>query len=276
MKYWLILSFVFIVSCSDIESIDSLLGKSKSLFSNTKMSQEDSLLKEALISEQYGDYKRSVDLYNKLITLYSSNNKYLLGKANNLRFDKRCKEALITYDIILAKIDNKNKDFLTVEEGKGLCYMQEGSFDLALDSFKRVISEDATRWRVINAIGVIFALTGHDNEAIEYYNLALSIEPNYIILNNLGLTHALNHQFSESINSFRKALEYSEHNNLVKKSITLNLALVYGLSGQISKAEEISRPFLSEEQLNNNVKIYERLAQDKKLTKSYIDKALKP
>ncbi|MFV9875849.1 MAG: tetratricopeptide repeat protein [Rickettsiales endosymbiont of Dermacentor nuttalli] len=274
MKYWVILSFVFIISCSSLNSIDSFF-KQGNLFSNTK-SQNEVLLKDATVSEQYGDYKRAIDLYNKLIMVHPGEIRYLLGRANNLRLNKQCEEALMDYDTILTKVEGQSKEWLDIEEGRGLCYMQQGDFDSALDSFKRVIVEDATRWKIINAIGVIFALTNHDSEAIEYYNLAISIEPNYIIFNNLGLTQALNNKIPEAIESLGKALEYTENNKFVKKNIALNLALVYGLSGQTHKAEEISKPFLSEEQLNHNIQIYESIAKDKGLAKSYIDRALKP
>jgi Flp pilus assembly protein TadD len=202
----------------------------------------------------------------------SENVEGLLEKADSLRLKNDCAHAKPIYEKIIAQAGASN---LNAKEGYSLCYIQEGEFDKALELFKSIISEDATRWRVINAFGVVFALNNHFKEAIDYYNLALSIDANnYIILNNIGLTESLNGHLAKGINALEKGAKIVASTDPAKARLELNLALVYAISGRLEEAESMARRHLTPAQLKNNQKFYAALSQNQTLAKEYIAKAL--
>lgn len=229
------------------------------------------LAQEAENSFKQQQYGHAAKLYKELAGIYPDKKEYQLAMANSLRLGSKCIEALPVYSQILVNANKNDKVFADAQEGKGLCYIQQGQFDYALNIFKALLAEDATRWKAINAQGVALALSGYDKEAIEYYELALSLDPNnYSILNNLGLTQALTGNTSQAIKTLSHAVKCVDNSGNNKKRIELNLALVYALNGNLLAAEEICRSYLTGEDLEQTVNFYAMLAGNNKTARQYI------
>jgi Flp pilus assembly protein TadD len=219
------------------------------------------------------DYKRAAKLYYDLFSR-NAEQKYLLLAANSYRYIGEFEQAKNLYEQIIYHYSTK-EILLAAKEGKSLCLIEEGNFKEAITTFKEIIAEDASRWKTINALAVILALNNHYKEAIEYFNIALDLSNSPPgILNNLGLTLALDGKKDQAQKTLEQASTglppFYQH----KGRIDLNLALVYGINGNMAKAEAICRKYLTDEQTYNNMSFYANLAKDKKMANEYLNKAL--
>lgn len=236
---------------------------------------QDAQLKEAKDASQAGNYGKAIATYTQLVASYPDNMTYLLGLADTQRLNGTLTAARESYKKVLenSKADKKAK--LDATEGKGLCYMQEGNFVEAVKIFSDVLAQDATRWRTVNALGVALALTNRPNEAMDYYNTALQLSDNNpSVLNNMALTMAFNGKMQEAIAPLQQAYNALPKEAPERKQIALNLALVYGLNGQMTNAERTAKPYLSEAALYNNMGVYAMLANNRQQAEEYLKKAL--
>ena len=177
-----------------------------------------------------------------------------------------CDEAMVLYSATTG---------IEAQEGIGLCLLHKGRFAEAGEVLAKVLAEDATQWRSINAFGVALALTNQLGEALHYFTLADEIAPNTPqILNNFALTQAMGQNYSGAIAKLERARTLLPEDSPYRKRIALNLALVYGSSGKLALAEETAKPFLSETDLHHNLAIYALMHKNKSLAKEHLHKAL--
>lgn len=229
------------------------------------------LLSSAHQAEEKREYGRAVQFYQQLLDGDKENTVYILGLADNLRRMSQFDEALARYNALLSK----QPDNVEAMEGRGLCQLSKGDFDAASDQFKQVLAKDANRWRSLNAVGILFVMKEMPKEALSYYDQALKIKPDEpAILNNVGLTMALTQDYPHAIEALVRAGGRLLDADPQKKRADLNLALVYGLSGDMEKAEQTASKHLKDSALNNNLGFYAYLADNKELAKAYLNNAL--
>lgn len=229
------------------------------------------LLSSAKQAEEKREYQRAVQFYQQLMDKDKDNEVYILGLADNLRRLGQYNEASARYSALIVK----NPDNLDALEGKGLCLLNKGDFDDASDLFKEVLAKDSNRWRSLNAAGILFALKEMPKEALSYYDQALKVQPDEpAVLNNVGLTMAMMKNYPHAIDALTRAGRKLLDTDPQKKRADLNLALVYGLSGNMEKAEQVARRHLKESALNNNLGFYAYLADNQELAKAYLNNAL--
>lgn len=232
---------------------------------------DDDSIEEADDLYKKGKYAAAISLYEKTID-ESSAKESLLSYAESLRLTNNCPKALDVYDQILSSDSN----YVAAIEGKGLCKVVQGKFQDAVELLSHVVRSDSAKWRSINALGVIYALNGHMDESMEYYNLAIqSNGHNPSILNNIGLSLAFSGDYQRGTTILGKSLSLVKSSDTQKiKRIEMNLALIYGLAGQTEQAQEILEKHFSKAEVMNNLGFYASLANDAKLAKSYLAKAL--
>jgi len=233
---------------------------------------EQTLLKSAVEAEEKRDYGRALQFYKQLEDRNSKHTTYKLGIADNLRRLQQMDEALSYYDAVL----KKQPDHIGAMEGKGLVLLSKTEFKQASEVLEKVMAEDPKRWRTLNAIGILFVSKEMPQEAMAYYEEALSLRPDEpTILNNVGLTLALNGDYDRAIKALQRAsLKLSNDKGEQKKRADLNLALVYGIAGDLEMAEQVSKPHLSESALNNNLGFYAYLADNVELARGYLNNAI--
>ncbi len=232
---------------------------------------EATLLNSAHQAEEKREYSRAIQFYQQLLDSDKENIAYSIGLADNLRRMGQYAEAAARYGAALAK-EPSNIDAL---EGRGLCLINKGDFDDAGDLFKQVIAKDPKRWRSLNATGILFVMKEMPKEALVYYDQALKVKPDEpAVLNNVGLTMAMTQDYPNAIDALKRAGNKLLDGDEQKKRADLNLALVYGLSGDMDKAEQVARRHLKESALNNNLGFYAYLADNKELAKAYLNNAL--
>lgn len=218
-----------------------------------------------------GKYNESAAIYKELVTNFPSNQDYRFYYAESLRITGNSSGALEQYDLLIAK----NKNNLAAIEGRGLNYLQAGNLEKALDQFNAVISQDASHWRAINAIGVIYSISGRDEEALRYYNAALKVsKDNPSVINNVALGMAFSGKTSDGILLIKKALVVMPETGLKRQKMENNMAMLYGISGQMANAEKILKKSLSEQAVQNNLNFYTKIAANKKLAFKYLNDAV--
>ena len=110
--------------------------------------------------------------------------------------------------------------------------------------------------RVYNAIGVAYDLLGDHGAAQAYYRTGLDISAGDLNLqNNLGLSLSVSGRHDEAISILRK----SAASPRAKARNRLNLALAYGMAGEMDAAAETARIDLDETSVQQNLSFYATL-----------------
>ncbi|PIR39022.1 MAG: hypothetical protein COV35_04920 [Alphaproteobacteria bacterium CG11_big_fil_rev_8_21_14_0_20_39_49] len=261
----------FLTGCSGY----SYINGDNMAFNKSNKKEDDNnnfdSLKQADELYKQGDYPKAITLYDKLINENSSS-ETLLYYAESLRLTNNCGKAISIYDRIL----NNDAANIVASEGKGLCNLVLGKFQAAVEILSQVVSLDDTRWKAVNALGVIYALKGHIEESMEYYNLAIKNNGhNPTVLNNIGLSLAFSGDYKRGKDILAKSVSLVDQSDDEKrKRIELNLALLYGLAGEHNMAKTILEKYFSEAEVMNNLGFYASMANDRELAKVYLSKAL--
>jgi Flp pilus assembly protein TadD len=234
---------------------------------------DDHLKIEANQARSQKNYARAASLYHDLY-IAQKDQKYLLSSADCYRLSHDCDKANLFYQQI---IDQNNEEFLDAAEGKSLCYLESGQYQNAVALFKEIIAIDVTRWKTLNALAVVFAMNKHYSEAVNYFDIALEFtDSTHIILNNKALTLAMWGKLDQAIQTLELALNDMSNSTSAKEKINLNLAMFYSINGKFSKAEEICKKYFAGEKLYSVLSFYAKLAKNKKLASEYLSKSLSP
>lgn len=234
-------------------------------------SMKDTFIENAKNAENQGDYAQAAQFYQQALEKMPEDKDIMLSLAEAFRRSGSNDQAIMTYDAVLQK-DDKN---LAAKEGKSLSLMAKGDFETPANILSEVVKSDPTRWKTLNALGILFSTRSMQSEAQAYYLEALKYSPsNPAILNNLGLSQGLDRKFPEAIASLSQAAGFATMGSDDRKRIELNLSLVYAIAGKTDDARAIAERYFSGPTLNNNLGLYAHLANDDQLAKAYLNMAL--
>lgn len=91
---------------------------------------------------------------------------------------------------------------------KGLSYLQERNFELALVEFERSIQTDRKNKMSYYAVGIVNDMQGKPAEAEKYYKETIDIDSDFSEAHNaLGVVYSKQQKWKEALKSFKKALE---------------------------------------------------------------------
>jgi Flp pilus assembly protein TadD len=230
--------------------------------------------KAAASAVESGDFARASSIYVQLLDRkkLSAEDKarYQIALADIDRRAGQYESAIAQYDNVL----DTNSTNIDALEGKGLALMAQGNIAEAGQIFKAVLAADATRWRTLNALGIMFTSKNMVPEAMAYFAEGLKVSKNNAaILNNVGLTQAINHNYPRALQAMKQAVRTSA-NDTRKKQIELNMALIYGISGDFDNARAVAEKHLKGPTLENNLGLYAHLANNQELAKAYLNQAL--
>lgn len=232
------------------------------------------LEKQAIEAAQKGDFRRAGQFYRQLLDSPKATDdekfRYKLGLADAARRGGDLKSAMPLYEELM-KADASHLD---AQEGYGLALMQSAKPVDAGRVFADIMKRDAKRWRTLNALGILFVNKNMIPEAMAYYTEALKYSPdNPAVLNNVALSQAADGHYARAFDSFEQAARVAT-NEVQRQQITLNMAMVYGISGDLETARTVASKYLQGPALDNNLGLYAHLAKDDNLAKTYLDMAL--
>lgn len=122
--------------------------------------------------------------------------------------------------------------------------------EVAVEHLRKLVAHNPSSVEALNALGVAQDLLGDHEAASGTYRLALSMVPaSASVRNNLALSLALQERFADAVDLLRPLAEGPEATRRGRQ----NLALVYGLQGDMNAAERISRVDLGGSDLANNL-----------------------
>lgn len=232
---------------------------------------DDTLMESAKEAEKKGNFQQAAIFYRQILDKNADNPDAMLGMADALRRSGELDKSIAAYDALIAK----DSHTAAAREGKALALITKGDFDTPAGLLDEVMKQDATRWKTLNALGILFSTRNLQNEAQQYFTEALKHHPDSPpILNNLGLAQALNKKYDEAIETLLKASNLSASGSLERKRIDLNAALVYASAGKLDEARFMAENYLSGAALNNNLGLYAHLAKDDQMARAYLNMAL--
>jgi Flp pilus assembly protein TadD len=166
---------------------------------------------------------------------------------------------------VLEQVTIKNPHNKALLGAYGRALADIGSFDQALEVFSRAHTPEMPDWRILSAQGAVLDQLGRYEDARRYYASALKIVPDDpSVLSNLGLSYALAKDLKQAEATLRRATAQPG----VGPRARQNLALVVGLQGRFSEAENIARADLAPEEAAANVEyLRQMLAQQKDETR---------
>jgi Flp pilus assembly protein TadD len=158
-----------------------------------------------------------------------------------------------------ATIKNPHDKALLGAYGRALADI--GNYNQALEVFSRAHTPDMPDWRILSAQGAVLDQLGRYEEARRYYASALKIVPDEpSVLSNLGLSYALSKDLKQAESTLRRATTQPG----VGPRARQNLALVVGLQGRFTEAEDIARADLPSEEAAANVEYLRQLLAQQK------------
>lgn len=232
---------------------------------------KDTLTESASNAEKQGDFKQAAMIYQQVLEKHPDNKEIAISMANAYRRAGDTDRAIAIFNQLLAK----DPDNIDAKEGKGLALMAKGDFETPGPLFEDVMKTDKTRWKTLNALGILFTTRNMQREAQMYFEEALKQSPgNVSIINNRGLSQALNRDYPAALATLTQAQNLAQTGTPARKRVDLNMALVYASAGKLDEARAIAEQYYSGPTLANNLGLYAHLAKDDDLAKSYLNMAL--
>jgi Flp pilus assembly protein TadD len=140
----------------------------------------------------------------------------------------------------------------------GRALADNGNFKLAFDVLSRAHSPDNPDWKLLSVQGTVLDQMARHDEARRYYESALKIMPGEpSVLSNLGLSYMLSKELPKAEEVLRQAYGSQRADARVRQ----NLALVIGLQGRFSEAEQIARADLPPDEAAANVAYLKQMIQ---------------
>ena len=209
------------------------------------------LNKAAVSSELSGDHVSAANHYQNLLDRQPDNKEILLGLARNLRYTGGGRTVVEIMKIYAVKYSD-DPAFL-IEFGKAKLAVSEAQG--AIQYLKKAIEKGGDDWQAYSAIGIGYDLLQSYAEAWEAYEKALALSGNNpAVINNMAISAALNGKLPLAISILEDApLEARRY-----PQIRLNLALFYGIKGDLKKAEALAKMDLDDEAVRNNMAGYKR------------------
>ena len=104
----------------------------------------------------------------------------------------------------------RNPDCWLANNNLGGYLYNKGNIKEAIEHYQRAIQIDPNYAEAQNNLGAALAAEGRFDEAIENYHKAIQIRPNFAYaLNNLGMALAARGRFDDAIENYRKAIQIS-------------------------------------------------------------------
>ncbi len=153
---------------------------------------------------------------------------------------------------VLKTLSDQNPDNEKVQAIYGRKILANGQAAEAVPVLLALTNRPTPDWRNFSALGSAYDQQSKYPEARDAYKKALTLQPNQIsVLNNLGMSYALEGNLKQSETTLRTAIALP----LAKSEprIRQNLALVVGLQGRFDEAKQIASEDLPPDQVESNM-----------------------
>lgn len=220
---------------------------------------EPSLRTAAVTAEANNDWKGAAQHWRTLYQRTPADQGITLALARALRYSGQAQQAA---DVMQGEVARHGRQPSLVAE-LGKAYLAADRMGLALKTLEEAATLAPADWEVHSALGVAFDALARHAEAREAYAHALAHAPDHpLVLNNLGLSLALDHRLDEAITALSQANEQPQAGPQIRQ----NLALLLALKGDSAAAERVAAKDLPTDMARVNAGIYRALAGTSALT----------
>lgn len=262
------LCLFFLAGC---ESLSLATRKQPDTSFKPAVNMEQDLRHQAQSQQTKGEYKKAAASYEQLLKKSPGNRNDLFAYAESLRLAKKSNEAIAAYDQLIELEEGSIRG----REGKALALIELGKLGLAQSLLQDVVARDASKWRALNALGVVYALQGKNQEAQDYFRMASEVShDDPLVMNNIALSMGLSGRVGHAEILIKQAISKTPKSDTNYTRFQHNLALIYGLGGKEEQAKTVLLPYLSEAAIQNNLGFYAALRGDEERAKSFLQQAV--
>ena len=213
----------------------------------------DSLVNMADSFAKTGDYGNALRLYRRAAAENPEHLDAKLGLARTYRVLGAAEASVAVYQSVL-ELDPGNAE---AQLGISQLLIRQNKPEEALDYLSQITGPMMQDYRYYNIRGLAHDLKGDHEQAQLTYGTGLNHDPDNIsLLNNLGLSFAIEGQFAPAIRILSKAANLDVNN----KTALQNLVMAYALSGEQDAAREMASTFMSEEEIPTSFQFYHWLS----------------
>ncbi|MBM3632618.1 MAG: tetratricopeptide repeat protein [Alphaproteobacteria bacterium] len=207
---------------------------------------QDGLIRAGDRVNQAGDSTSAINVYKSALEKNPPQKLPLYLKLGEAYMNaERLEEAKKTYEEALPYDENDE-----VKKQLGRLYIATGQPDTAISMFEGILLVHKDDGKALNGLGVAYDIKGDHQRAQDLYRKSLIINgDNDQVKSNLGLSLAFSGKYDEALKLLQPLGEAvgatSKHRH--------NLALVYGLSGNKAKAQEIYGKDMDAREIQENL-----------------------
>lgn len=203
------------------------------------------------------EYRSAYKLYQQILDHHPSSLEAIIGTSKALYALRDYNQALYT----LKQGEKYHGDHRDLKLEIGKAYLAMNDPHNALKAYQVVLKEDHKMLRPLNGVAVAYDLLKNHEEAQKWYHEALSVEPHaHKTLSNLGLSYALGGKADLAINTLSPLVQ-STHTTMRDRH---NLAIAYGMQGNIKKAIQIFSVDLEKTAVEENIRYIQKLKEEQK------------
>ncbi|MCE3230712.1 MAG: hypothetical protein K0R76_666 [Alphaproteobacteria bacterium] len=230
--------FIAMLSCSLFQASCSRLSPEEG--------EQDRLIRAGDRVQAAGDPSSAISVYRSALDKNPTHKLPLYLKLGEAYMNAgRIDDAKKVYEEALPFDENDE-----AKKQLGRLYLSTGQPDAAISIFDEIILRHKDDVKALNGLGVAYDLKGEHQQAQGYYRRVLSInEENDQIKSNLGLSLAFEGKYEDALKLLRPMGEALAATSKQRH----NLALVYALSGDQLKAQEIFGKDMGVADINENI-----------------------
>jgi Flp pilus assembly protein TadD len=203
-------------------------------------------------SRKRGEFAAAAAFYRRAQNADPKGIEPLLGLGESLVAAGAAREAADAFRHALT-LDDRNGRAL---RGLGNALIAQDQADLAVTQFEKAIAVDPKDYRAYSGLGVAYDSMAEHSKAQEYYYAGLEIAPDDATLrSNLGLSLAFARYYKGAIEILRP-LALRPGSTARDRQ---NLALAYGLAGDVENAKKFARMDMDSRQVDRNLNYYAQL-----------------
>ena len=195
-----------------------------------------------------GDHSAALKLYHQALALDPDYQEATLRVVDTLKVDGKFEECRSILDKLILK--NPRDDKILHALGKVTIAQNDGQ--TCLKTYKTLVESYPSNPTFLNGLAICHDLLNQHRQAHTYYQQAITQAPdNLNIQSNYGLSLALDGRTTEAIDLLLKLHQRSQSTLNIKH----NLAVAYGLAGQIDKSQQLFQSDLEPTALAQNIKV---------------------
>jgi Flp pilus assembly protein TadD len=214
----------------------------------------DALMRIGAAARAGGDYANAVSVFRRAAEIATSQPAPFIAIGDTLLQAGNVNEAILAYNSALAR-DGSNPEALL---GLAKAYIATGRPQLALGPVSQALAEHPDAPRLWLVLGVLKDLEGQHQEAQDCYRNGLNFAPGDKALTvDLALSLALSGNFPAAVATLQPVAMAPSSTASERQ----NLALIYGLQGNLAEAARLGRIDLDAASVQHNLAYYQTLRQ---------------